>query len=53
VSIHIEYQRAGVSHVVRNVLTDPEFTVPLSWWQRHLLAFRAISLADCGGICHW
>jgi hypothetical protein len=52
-SIHLEYQRGGVSHVVPNALTDPEVGAPLPWWQQHLLAFRAISSADGPDICRW
>jgi hypothetical protein len=52
-SIHLEYQRAGVPHVVQNALTDPELSAPLPWWQQHLLAFRAISSADGPNICRW
>ena len=52
-SIHLEYQRAGVPHVVQNALTDPELSAPLPWWQQHLLAFRAISSADGANICRW
>jgi len=52
-SIHLEYLRAGVPHVVQDALTDPELNAPLPWWQQHLLAFRAISSADGADICRW
>jgi hypothetical protein len=52
-SIHLEYIRAGVPHVVQDALTDPELSAPLPWWQQHLLAFRAISSADGADICRW
>ncbi|HEY0578662.1 MAG TPA: hypothetical protein VGD73_31550 [Pseudonocardia sp.] len=52
-SIHLEYQRGGVTHVVPNALTDPDVGAPLPWWQQHLLAFRAISSADGPDICRW
>lgn len=52
-SIHLEYQRGGVSHVVENALNDPELSTPLPWWEQHLLSFRAISSADGANICRW
>lgn len=52
-NVHLEYQRAAASHVVDNAFTHPELGAPLPWWQRRLLAFRAISSGDGPDICRW
>jgi hypothetical protein len=45
--------RDGVPYVVADAITDQELAAPLSWWQRHLLAFRAIDSGLGRDICRW
>ncbi|WP_028923209.1 hypothetical protein [Pseudonocardia acaciae] len=51
--VRLEYERGGQAHVVPDALTDPELGEPPAWWQRHLLAFRAISSGDGPDKCRW
>jgi hypothetical protein len=51
--VHLEYRRGAASYVVDDAYTHPELGAPLPWWQRRLLAFRAVSSGDGPDICRW
>ncbi|OBG84413.1 hypothetical protein A5699_27145 [Mycobacterium sp. E802] len=51
--IGIAYVHDGVSHVVDDAMADPVLTAPLPWWQRHLLAFRAVDSGWGADACRW
>ncbi|GAA5160555.1 hypothetical protein GCM10023321_43480 [Pseudonocardia eucalypti] len=52
-TVRLEFIRGGVPHSVPNALADPELAAPMPWWQRNLLAYRAVSSADGSDICRW
>lgn len=49
----IAYLRDGVPHVVDDAIADPVLGAPLPWWQRHLLAFRAVDSGSGADVCRW
>lgn len=51
--IRIAYLRAGLPHVVQDAIADPVLAAPLPWWQRHLLAFRAVDSGLGADYCRW
>ncbi|MDV3128491.1 hypothetical protein M1247_26525 [Mycobacterium sp. 21AC1] len=51
--IRIAYLRDGVPHVVQDAIADPVLAAPLPWWQRHLLAFRAVDSGLGADSCRW
>ena len=51
--VRVEYVRDGVPQVMQDAITDPELAAPMPWWQRHLLAFRAVDSAEGTDICRW
>ncbi|MGV9803830.1 hypothetical protein ACWDTP_37890, partial [Mycobacterium sp. NPDC003449] len=51
--IHIAYVRDGAPRVVPDAISDPVLGAPLPWWQRHLLAFRAVDSGFGPDICRW
>lgn len=51
--IRLAYVRDGVRHVVPDATADPVLGTPLPWWQRHLLAFRAIDSGLGPDHCRW
>ncbi len=51
--VRIAYQRDGPPHVVDDATHDPVLAAPLPWWQRHLLAFRAVDSGSGADVCRW
>ena len=51
--IRVEYLRDGVPRVAADAITDPVLSVRPSWWQRNLVAFRAIDSGLGANICRW
>ncbi|MDH6195827.1 hypothetical protein M2272_002467 [Mycobacterium frederiksbergense] len=51
--VRIAYLRDGVPHVVPDATADPVLAAPLPWWQRHLLAFRAVDSGLGPDACRW
>jgi hypothetical protein len=51
--VRVEYLRNGTPQVATDAITDPVLSAPPSWWQRHLLAFRAIDSGLGANICRW
>lgn len=51
--VGITYVHGGVERTVADVTADPELAAPLPWWQRHLLAFRAVDSGDGRDRCRW
>ncbi|OBB07795.1 hypothetical protein A5668_13595 [Mycolicibacterium fortuitum] len=51
--VRIAYLRDGPLQVVDDATKDPVLAAPLPWWQRHLLAFRAVDSGWGADICRW
>lgn len=51
--VRIGYLRDGVRHLVPDAIADPVLGAPLPWWQRHLLAFRAVDSGFGPDTCRW
>ncbi|QRY52933.1 hypothetical protein [Mycolicibacterium septicum] len=51
--VRIAYLHDGPPQVVDNATKDPVLAAPLPWWQRHLLAFRAVDSGTGADICRW
>jgi hypothetical protein len=51
--VRIAYLRDGPPQVVNDATNDPVLAAPLPWWQRHLLAFRAVASGSGADICRW
>lgn len=51
--VRVEYLRNGAPKVATDAITDPVLSARPSWWQRHLLAFRAIDSGLGANICRW
>ncbi|MGV0810831.1 hypothetical protein ABQF34_02605 [Mycolicibacterium boenickei] len=51
--IRIAYLRDGPPRVVDDAIADPVLAAPLPWWQRHLLAFRAVDSGWGADACRW
>ena len=51
--IRIAYLRDGPPQVVPDAISDPVLAAPLPWWQRHLLAFRAVDSGLGADSCRW
>lgn len=51
--IRIAYLRDGPPRVVPDAIADPVLGAPLPWWQRHLLAFRAVESGLGADSCRW
>lgn len=51
--VRIAYLRDGPPRVVNDATNDPVLAAPLPWWQRHLLAFRAVDSGSGTDICRW
>lgn len=49
----VGYERAGRQRVVLDVITDPVLAAPMPWWERRLLAFRAVDSAAGPDACRW
>jgi len=49
----LEFEHAGVRRSVQDALTDPELSTPPPWWERHLLAFRAMDSGEGRDLCRW
>lgn len=51
--IRIAYLHGGPPQVANDATNDPVLAAPLPWWQRHLLAFRAVDSGSGAGVCRW
>ncbi|OMC30577.1 hypothetical protein A5740_16285 [Mycobacterium sp. GA-1841] len=51
--IGLAYVRDGVSHMADDAVSDAALAAPLPWWQRHLLAFRAVDSGWGAEACRW
>lgn len=51
--IRIAYLHDGPPRVVDDATKDHVLAAPLPWWQRHLLAFRAVDSGSGADICRW
>jgi hypothetical protein len=51
--VALEYIRDGVPHIIDDARNDPELSAPMPWWQRRLLAFRAIDSGSGADRCRW
>ncbi|MBP2454988.1 hypothetical protein [Mycolicibacterium lutetiense] len=51
--VRLAYLHDGPPRVVDDATKDPVLAAPLPWWQRHLLAFRAIDSGWGADICRW
>lgn len=51
--IRIAYVRDGPPRVVDDATADPVLAAPMPWWQRHLLAFRAVDSGWGPHACRW
>ena len=51
--IRIAYLRDGERRVVDDATVDPVLSAPLPWWQRQLLAFRAVDSGWGPDACRW
>ncbi|MBN3511779.1 hypothetical protein JYB55_23390 [Mycolicibacterium septicum] len=51
--VRIAYLHGGPPQVVNDATNDPVLAAPLPWWQRHLLAFRAVDSGSGADICRW
>ncbi|WP_166907686.1 hypothetical protein [Mycobacterium sp. DL440] len=51
--VRIAYLHDGPPRVVDDATQDPVLGAPLPWWQRHLLAFRAVDSGWGADICRW
>lgn len=51
--VRIAYLHGGPPRVVDDATEDPVLAAPLPWWQRHLLAFRAVDSGSGADICRW
>lgn len=51
--VRIAYLHGGPPRVVDDATKDPVLAAPLPWWQRHLLAFRAVDSGSGADICRW
>ncbi|MBU9762377.1 hypothetical protein FR943_00700 [Mycobacterium sp. TNTM28] len=51
--IRIAYLHDGPPRVTDDAIADPVLSAPLPWWQRHLLAFRAVDSGWGPGACRW
>lgn len=51
--VRIAYLHGGPPQVVDDATKDPALAAPLPWWQRHLLAFRAVDSGSGADICRW
>ncbi|WP_102145778.1 hypothetical protein [Mycobacterium hubeiense] len=49
----LEYVRDGQRHVVSDAIADGVLGAPMPWWQRHLLAFRAVDSRLGTDHCRW
>jgi hypothetical protein len=51
--VSIAYERNGERHEARDAFADPELMRPLSFWERKLLAFRAVEDDGEESTCRW
>ncbi|WKG03758.1 hypothetical protein [Mycolicibacterium sp. HK-90] len=51
--VRIAYLRDGPPRVVDDATADPVLAAPMPWWQRHLLAFRAVDSGWGADACRW
>ncbi len=51
--VRVDYLRNGTPYSAPDATSDPELGRPLPWWQRTLLAFRAIDSGDGPDHCRW
>lgn len=51
--VRIAYLHGGPPRVVDDATHDPVLAAPLPWWQRHLLAFRAVDSGSGADVCRW
>jgi hypothetical protein len=51
--VALTYTHAGDTRTVADATADPELAAPLPWWERHLLAFRAVDSGDGPDRCRW
>ncbi|BBX89749.1 hypothetical protein H5U98_00870 [Mycolicibacterium boenickei] len=51
--VRVAYLHDGPPRVVDDATHDPVLSAPLPWWQRHLLAFRAVDSGSGPDICRW
>ncbi|ODR20464.1 hypothetical protein [Mycolicibacterium porcinum] len=51
--VRIAYLHDGPPQVTNDATNDPVLSAPLPWWQRHLLAFRAVDSGSGTDICRW
>jgi hypothetical protein len=51
--VRVEYIRDGAPHIVEDAEADPELSAPMPWWQRKLLAFRAVDSGSGADRCRW
>lgn len=51
--VGVEYLRDGVPRTVVDATADVELAAPLPWWQRHLVALRAVDSGLGPDHCRW
>ncbi|QZH66199.1 hypothetical protein [Mycolicibacterium farcinogenes] len=51
--VRIAYLHGGPPQVVNDATNDPVLAAPLPWWQRHLVAFRAVDSGSGADFCRW
>ncbi|MED5811500.1 hypothetical protein VST63_03945 [Mycolicibacterium sp. 050232] len=51
--VRVAYLHDGPPRVVNDATHDPVLSAPLPWWQRHLLAFRAVDSGSGPDFCRW
>lgn len=51
--VRIAYLHDGPPRMVDDATHDPVLAAPLPWWQRHLLAFRAVDSGSGADVCRW
>ncbi|MGQ0574965.1 MAG: hypothetical protein ACT4RN_12270 [Pseudonocardia sp.] len=51
--VGVVYLRDGVRRDVADATADPELAAAMPWWQRHLVAFRAVDSGAGPDRCRW
>jgi hypothetical protein len=52
-NVSIVYERDGTWYNTRDAFSDPELMRPLSFWERKLMAFRAVQDDGEESQCRW
>ena len=53
IHVAVGYQRGGTFRFVEDAFQDPELMQPLPFWQRKLMAFRAVDDDGLSSSCRW